>query len=59
MLYTDNKDAVLHEKLKFVNVIENDEKAGNRLHEAMCMQYSESCVQSAGASERERESVCF
>jgi chromosome transmission fidelity protein 1 len=37
MPYTDGRDAVLRENLKFVNVIENDEKAGNRLYEAMCM----------------------
>ena len=44
MPYTDGRDAVLREKLKFANVIENDEKAGSRLYEAMCMRTVNQCI---------------
>jgi chromosome transmission fidelity protein 1 len=44
MPYPDGRDAVLREKLKFANIIENDEKAGNRLYEAMCMRTVNQCI---------------
>lgn len=44
MPYPDGRDAVLKEKLKFANVLENDDKAGNRLYEAMCMRTVNQCI---------------
>ena len=44
MPYPDGRDTVLREKLKFANIIENDEKAGNRLYEAMCMRTVNQCI---------------
>jgi chromosome transmission fidelity protein 1 len=44
MPYPDGRDAVLREKLKFANTIENDDRAGNRLYEAMCMRTVNQCI---------------